>query len=131
MAKAKNNLDAEWQRICTAMTHDSVRVKVPRAFLSALTLFFHHVSDAMAGDDRPDHGLAKMRQGREHYRTPFYFLYGKLQKAEQKMRGSERRKVFQLFHRYHELLNERERRFREKLKSSRKPKKFFKKKGTP
>ena len=118
--KRKSKPDIEWLRIFTTMTRDSVRVKLPRAFLSTLTLFFHHVSDAMAGDDRPDHGLAKMRQGREHYRTPFYFLYGKLQKAEQRMPTSERRKVLQLFHRYCELLDERERRFREKLKSARK-----------
>jgi hypothetical protein len=63
-----NKGNAEWWRVCSAMTRDSIRVSVPRAFLSMLILFFHHVSDAMAGDDRPDHGLAKMRQGREHYR---------------------------------------------------------------
>ncbi|MBI4432768.1 MAG: hypothetical protein HY592_04735 [Candidatus Omnitrophica bacterium] len=115
--RGKNKLDAEWLRLCSAMTRDSVRVRVPRAFLSTLTLFFHHVSDAMAGDDRPDHGLAKMRQGREYYREPFYFLYGKLKRAEQKMRGSEHRKVLKLFHQYRELLDERDRRFREKLRS--------------
>ena len=102
------------------MTRDSVRVRVPRAFLSMLTLFFHHVSDAMGGDDRPDHGLAMMRQGREHYRIPFYFLYGKLKQAEKKMHTSDHRKAFQLFHRYHELLGEQERQFRERRKLVRK-----------
>ena len=33
---------------------------------SDLDALFHHVPDTMVGDDRPDHGLAKMRQGREH-----------------------------------------------------------------
>ena len=91
------------------MTRDSVRVRVPRAFLSMLTLFFDHVSDAMGGDDRPDHGLARMRQGLEHYRIPFYFLYGKLKQAGKKMRTADSRKVLQLFNRYHELLGEQER----------------------
>ena len=77
--------DAEWRRVCSAMTRDSVRISVPRGFLSILTLFFHHVSDAMAGDDRPDHGLAKMRQGYEHYRIPVYFIYGKLKRAEDRI----------------------------------------------
>ena len=102
--RKKTERDAEWRRVCSAMTSDSVRVSVPRAFLSTLTLFFHHVSDAMAGDDRPDHGLAMMRQGREYYRAPFYFLYGKLRRAEKRMRGSHHRKVLRLFHRYRELL---------------------------
>lgn len=118
--RKKNKLDAELLRVCSAMTRDSVRVSVPRAFLSTLTLFFHHVSDAMAGDDRPDHGLAKIRQGREHYRTPFYFLYGKLKRAEERMSTSRHRKVLQILHRYRELSDERERRFRKKLKSARK-----------
>jgi hypothetical protein len=80
-----------------------------------LTLFFHHVSDAMAGDDRPDHGLAKMRQGREHYQIPFYFIYGKLRRAEKRMSQSVLRKNLQLFYLYLELSEEREVRFREKL----------------
>lgn len=98
------------------MTKDSVRISVPRAFLSILTLFFHHVSDAMAGDDRPDHGLAKMRQGREHYRLPFYFVYGKLKRAEDKMSETHHRKAVQVFGQYLELLEERERSFREATK---------------
>ena len=112
--------DAEWRRTCSAMTRDSVRISVPRAFLSVLTLFFHHVSDAMAGDDRPDHGLAKMRQGREHYRLPFYFVYGKFKRAEDKLSEVRHRKAAQVFHQYLELLEERERKFRESIKSRRK-----------
>ena len=108
--------DVEWRRVCSAMTRDSVRISVPRAFLSTLTLFFHHVSDAMAGDDRPDHGLAKMRQGREHYRIPFYFIYGKLDRAEKKMSGARHRKAARIVYRYFELLEEREKRFREMIK---------------
>ena len=98
------------------MTRDSVRISVPRAFLSVLTLFFHHVSDAIAGDDRPDHGLAMMRKGREHYRIPFYFLYGKLKRAEKRMSESRHRKALGFLHRYLELLEERERNFREAIK---------------
>ncbi len=94
---------------------DSVQVRVPRAFLPILALFFHHVSDAMGGDDRPDHGLAKMRQGREHYRPPFYFLYGKLKRAEKRMSESALRKAVGLFQRYLELSEDRDRHFREKL----------------
>ena len=74
--------DTEWHRVRRALAKDSVRVSMPRAFLLALTHFFHPVSDAMAGDDRPDHGLAMMRRGREYYNAPFYFLYWKLKRAE-------------------------------------------------
>jgi len=88
------------------MTKDSVRVSVPRAFLAMLVLFFHHVSDAMAGDDRPDHGLAMMRSGRKHYSDPFYFLYGKLRRASKKMSPAHERKAAQLFLRYHELFED-------------------------
>ena len=117
MKKKKNDKrDAEWRRVCFTMTRDSVRISVPRAFLSTLTLFFHHVSDAMAGDDRPDHGLAKMRQGREHYRIPFYFIYGKLERAEKKMSEARHRKAARIVYRYFELLEEREKRFRETIK---------------
>lgn len=115
-ARKNDKRSAEWRRICFAMTRDSVRISVPRAFLSTLTLFFHHVSDAMAGDDRPDHGLAKMRQGREHYQLPFYFIYGKLKRAEESMSDARHRKAVRVFHRYLELLEERERRFRERIK---------------
>ncbi len=100
--RIKNRLDADWRRIYSVMARDSVRLSLPRAFLSTLTLFFHHVSDAMAGDDRPDHGLAKMREGREYYRIPFRLLYGKLKRFEKKMTGSHYRKTLQLFHKYME-----------------------------
>lgn len=103
MKRKNKKRNEEFHRICRVITKDSVRISVPRAFLSTLTLFFHHVSDALGGDDRPDHGLAKMRQGREYYRDPFYFLYGKLRRAEKKMHPSHYRKSLQLFHRYHEL----------------------------
>ena len=114
--KKKDTIDAEWRRVCSAMTRDSVRISVPRAFLPILALFFHHVSDAMAGDDRPDHGLAKMRQGREHYRLPFYFVYGKFKRAEDKLSEVHHRKAAQVFHRHLELSEERDRRFREVIK---------------
>ena len=115
-ARKKNKKNAEWRRTCSAMTRDSVRISVPRAFLSTLSLFFHHVSDAMAGDDRPDHGLAKMRQGREHYRIPFYFVCGKFKRAEERMGAARHRQAVQMFSRYLELLEEREKRFRERIK---------------
>ena len=105
----------EWRRVCSAVTRDSVRINVPHAFLAALTLLFHHVSDAMAGDDRPDHGLAKMRQGREQYRLPFYFVYGKLKRAEGRMSAARRRKAAQTLYRYLALVEEREQRFRAAL----------------
>jgi len=114
-ARNVNKLEVEWKRVCGKIMSDSVRVTVPRAFLPVLTLLFHHVSDAMAGDDRPDHGLAKMRQGREHYQIPFHFIYGKLRRAEKRMSQSVLRKSLQLFHRYLELSEDREVRFREKV----------------
>ena len=70
----------------------------------------------MAGDDRSDHGLAMMRQGREHYRIPFYFLYGKLKRAEKRMSQSRHRKVLRVFHRYLEILEKRENRFQKTIK---------------
>ena len=106
--KSKNKKEnAEYYRVCKAIAKDSVRISVPKAFLSTLTLLFHHVSDAMGGDDRPDHGLAKMRQGSEYYRAPFYLLCGKLKRAEDKMSSARHQKVARLFYRYHELLAER------------------------
>ena len=48
-------------RIWKKLLEDAVRIRVPKAFLPILALFLHHVSDVMGGDDRPDHGLAKMR----------------------------------------------------------------------
>ena len=102
-SRKKTKRDTQWSRVGSAINGDSIRISVPRAFLPVLTHFFHHVSDALAGDDRPDHGLAMMRQSREYYRAPFYFLYGKLRRAEKKMRGSHHRKALQLFQRYQEL----------------------------
>ena len=114
MEKKIKKPKAEYYRIGQAMVKDSVRISVPRAFLSTLTLFFHHVSDAMGGDDRPDHGLAKMRQGREYYRGPFHLLYGKLKRAEEKMGATHYHKALQLFHQYHECLNKREKSLKNK-----------------
>lgn len=111
----KKKRNAEWNRVCAALVRDSVRVRVPRAFLSALALLFHHVSDAMAGDDRPDHGLAMMRAGREHYRIPLTVLHGKLTRAEARMSRSHTSKALRLLHRYYELLEERDRHFRKRL----------------
>ena len=117
MNTKKNNKSAvEWRRICSTITEDSVRVAVPRAFLSILIHFFHHVSDAMAGDDRPDHVLAMMRRGRAHYRIPFYHLYGKLKRAEKRMSESRHRKALQFFDRYLKLSEEQDKQFRERLK---------------
>lgn len=113
--RSDDKRDAEWRRLCSKIVTDSVRIRVPRAFLSILTHFFHHVSDAMAGDDRPDHGLAMMRQGREHYEAPFYFLYGKLKRAEKQMTGSRHRNALQIFERYLEVSRKREIQQRKKL----------------
>jgi hypothetical protein len=114
--KKTNKQDIEWGRVCSELVRDSVRVRVPRAFLYTLTLFFHHASDAMAGDDRPDHGLAKMRQDREHYKEPFYFLYAKLRQAQKKMSQADMRRALQTLQRYRELLDKREKQFRARLK---------------
>lgn len=116
MKKKKNLTDKKWDRICSKIMTNNIRVKVPRAFLPVLTLFFHHISDALYGDDRPDHGLAMMRQGREYSSIPFYFLYGKLRRAEKKMSAAQQSKALRLFSKYHKLSEERERQFRERLK---------------
>ena len=113
--RTNDQSEAEWRRICSAMTRDSVRIRVPRAFLSTLTLLFDHVVDAMAGDDRPDHGLARMRQGRAHYRIPFHFLCVKLGRAEKRMSEARHRQAARVFHRYLELSEERERKFRKAI----------------
>jgi len=68
----------------------------------------------------PDHGLAMMRQGREHYRLPFYFVYGKFKRAEDKMSEVRHRKAAQVFYQYLELLEERDSSFREAMKRRRK-----------
>ncbi len=114
-ARKNDETDAEWRRVCAALTQDRVRISVSCAFLSILTLFFHHVSDAMAGDDRPDHGLAKLRQGREYYRVPFYVIWGKLKRAEEKMSEARSRQASRIFGRYIELLEKRDRSFRETI----------------
>jgi hypothetical protein len=107
-----NKLDVKWNRVYRKISSDSVHVRVPRAFLPILTLFFHHVSDAMAGDDRPDHGLAKI--GKVGNIIRFHFTLSKLRRAEKRISQSVLRKNLQLFHLYLELSEDREVRFREK-----------------
>lgn len=79
------------------LAKDAVRIRVPKSFLPTLTLFFHHISDAMAGDDRPDHGLTMIRQDRDAYRYPFYVLYGALSRAEKRMTPTQKRRAWNQF----------------------------------
>lgn len=79
-----------------AITRDSARIRIPRSIIPVLTLFFDHVVDAMNGDDRPDHGLAKMRQGREYVQTPFLILRMALKRIERKLTESQRQRGFDL-----------------------------------
>ena len=107
-------LDRIWKKVLD----DSVRIRVPKAFLPILALFLHHVSDAMGGDDRPDHGLAKMRQDRDTYRYPFHLLYAALRRAEKRMTPTQHRKAWKKFEELTKVIEEDDRRFREKLKIS-------------
>ena len=113
-----SRLDRVWKKL----VKDSVRIRVPKSFLSTLTLFFHHVSDAMAGDDRPDHGLARMRESREAYKDPFYFLYGTLKRSEKRMTPAQKRKALEQFEQLRKEIEEDEKRFRERLSARRKRK---------
>ncbi len=99
------------------VSRDSVRIQVPKAFLSTLTLFCHHVSDAMAGDDRPDHGLAMIRQGRAGYQDPFHWLYGSLYRAEKRMTGRQRRAALQRLWHFEKAKKESETTFQTHFRS--------------
>ncbi len=106
-----------FSRVALKVSRDSVRIRVPKAFLSTLALFCHHVSDAMAGDDRPDHGLAMIRQGRESYRDPFLWLYGSLSRAEKRMTTRQRRAVLRRLIQYEEAKKQSDEAFHEHLRS--------------
>ena len=117
--RAFRKAQARLKNVAREVTRDSVQIRVPKAYLSTLTLFFHHVSDAMPGDDRPDHGLAMMRRGREAYRDPFYGLYGSLHRAEIRMSGQESRAALRLLWKLQETKTESDKAFQEQLLSVR------------
>ncbi|SRR5258706_9769213 len=77
---------------------DSARFRLPKGAISILNHFFRHVTDAMGGDDRPDHGLARMRQGRDYYRTPFLFLRHALMRAERRLTKAQQRRASNLLY---------------------------------
>ena len=105
-------------RIWKKLLEDAVRIRVPKAFLPILALFLHHVSDAMGGDDRPDHGLAKMRQDRDSYRYPFHLIYSAVARAEKRMTPAQQHKAWKQFDELEKMIEEDDQRFRQKLKSS-------------
>lgn len=106
-----------FSKIAGEVSRDSVRIRVPKAFLSTLALFCHHVSDAMGGDDRPDHGLAMIRQGREGYRDPFLWLYGSLYRAEKRMTTRQRRAALRRLFQYEEAKKQSEETFHTHLRT--------------
>lgn len=56
-----------------------------------LSMVFYHLTDYMAGDDRPDHGWNKLKQIRDFKsedKEIFYKLYGKFWRA--KMRNNNK-----------------------------------------
>ena len=109
---SSKRLDRIWKKVLD----DSVRIRVPKSFLPTLALFLHHVSDAMGGDDRPDHGLAKMRQDRDTYRYPFHLVYATVRRAEKRMTPAQHQKAWKQFEELSRVIEEDDRRFRKKLK---------------
>ena len=91
---AKNR--TTYKRTLRVISRDSARVRVPRSVLPTLASFFRHVVDAMEGDDRPDHGLAMMRNGREYYRMPFLMLRHALARPERTLTDGQRRRGYRL-----------------------------------
>ena len=85
-----------YMRTLRVISQDSARVRVPRSALPTLANFFRHVVDAMEGDDRPDHGLAMMRNGRGYYRMPFLMLRHALARSERKLTDGQRRRGYRL-----------------------------------
>ena len=97
MKKSSKN-HATYNRTLQAICRDSARIRVPRPVIPTLTSFFRHVVDAMEGDDRPDHGLAMMRKGREYYRMPFLMLRHALARHERTLTEAQRRQGYVLLH---------------------------------
>lgn len=104
-----------WQRELAGIYKDCIRVRIPRAHLSMLSLLFHHVSDAMAGDDRPDHGLAMMRKGLEFTRGPFDNIFWGVERAYKRMTSTQRTKAARLYSEYLDAKRESDQRWRAEL----------------
>jgi hypothetical protein len=107
-------------KMARAITRDSVRVRIPRSIIPVLTHFFDHVSDAMNGDDRPDHGLAMMRQNREYCRMPFLILRMVLKRAEKRLTKSQRQRGFDLLQKLMDSENAWGEEIRKRVQESRK-----------
>jgi len=67
------------------------------------------------GDDRPDHGLAKMRAGKEYFKDPMWFLMGLMKRAEMRMDGTIRDQACNEFWKWHKAKTENEKEFLERI----------------
>ena len=105
----------ELKRAIQWLESDKVTLRIPRGFVPALNLFLHHVSDALFGDDRPDHGLAKMRSGKEYFKDPMWFLMGLLKRSELKMSSDVRDRACEMFWKWHKAKTENEKEFLERI----------------
>lgn len=110
MKKIIYSQDKAWKKL----VKDSIRIRIPKAFLSTLTSFLSHASDAMAGDDRPDHGLSMIRRNREIYKQPFYLLYRNLMRAEDRLSCKQKRKAWKQLEKLRNAIDDDDRRFQER-----------------
>jgi hypothetical protein len=115
--KRNSKTKVAYDKAFRAFMQKSVRLRLPIGTISILNHFFGHVANAMGGDDRPDHGLARMREGREHYRTPFLFLRHVLARAEKRMTRSQQNRALNLYNKMMEAEKAWNEEFQMKLKS--------------
>lgn len=69
----------------------------------------------MFGDDRPDHGVAKMRMGKEWFKDPMWFLSGLVKRTELKMTEEVRDRACNAFWKWHKAMTENEKDFLERI----------------
>lgn len=72
----------------------------------------------MFGDDRPDHGVAKMRMGKEYFKDALWFLMALVKRAEIRMEGDIRDKACDAFWQWHRAKTESEKEFIERIQQT-------------
>jgi hypothetical protein len=72
----------------------------------------------MFGDDRPDHGVAKMRDGKVYFKECVLILRALLKRAERKMGGSVRDRACDKFWRWYRAKEESEKEFMRNITKS-------------
>lgn len=71
----------------------------------------------MWGDDRPDHGLARIRQGREYDRLPLLVVRHTVVHAEKRLSEGQRRRLAEQFSLYLEVEKVAQESFRARLRN--------------